>query len=197
MRPQDALALFQFSENVDQLTKFTSNMKTIDSAIDRAHVGNATALYDAVYLGSQALSSRNGRKVMVLITDGGDTYSTTDYQKALRAAQESEAVVYSIIIVPIASDAGRDLGGEHALIQISQDTGGKHFYAAGAGALDQAFQRVSDELRTQYLLAYYPSKKLSSSQFRRIRVDLDAPNVENGPLTARHRTGYYTSKDSF
>lgn len=197
MRPQDALSLFQFSENVDQLTKFTSSIKAVDSALDRVHVGSATALYDAVYLGSGALARRDGRKVMVLITDGGDTFSSTDYQKALRAAQESEAVVYSIIIVPIASDAGRDLGGEHALIQISQDTGGKHFYAEGAGQLDQAFQRVSEELRTQYLLAYYPSKKLSSSQFRRIRVELEAPDVNNGPLVARHRTGYYTSKDSF
>jgi Ca-activated chloride channel family protein len=133
---------------------------------------------------------------LVVITDGGDTVSSVDYQQALRAAQESEAVVYSVIVVPIAADAGRDLGGEHALIQMSHDTGGKHFYAEGAQQLDKAFQQVSDELRTQYLLAYYPSNKLGSSKFRRIEVDLDA-EVENGPPIARHRTGYYTAKDSF
>jgi Ca-activated chloride channel family protein len=196
MRPQDALSLYQFSEHVDELTKFTSSLKRIDDGLNRARVGSATALYDAVYLGSQALSKRQGRKVLVVITDGGDTMSQVDYQEALRAAQESEAIVYSLIIVPIASDAGRDLGGEHALIQMSTDTGGKFFYAEGAVQLDKAFERVSEELRTQYLLGYYPVKRVTSSQFRRITVDVDADD-KKGPAIARHRTGYYTSKYCF
>ena len=196
VRPQDALSLYQFSEHVDELTKFTSNLERIDNGLARAHTGAATALYDAVYLGSQALSKRQGRKVLVVITDGGDTMSQVDYHEALRSAQESEAIVYSLIVVPIASDAGRDLGGEHALIQMSTDTGGKFFYAEGAAQLDKAFQQVSEELRTQYLLGYYPVKRVTSSQFRRIKVDVDA-DEERGPAVARHRTGYYTTKDSF
>jgi Ca-activated chloride channel homolog len=196
VRPQDAVSLYQFSEHVDELTKFTSNMQRIDDGLNRARVGAATALYDAVYLGSQALSKRQGRKVLVVITDGGDTMSSVDYQQALRAAQESEAIVYSLIVQPIASDAGRDLGGEHALIQMSRDTGGKHFYAEGMAQLDAAFRQVSDELRTQYLLGYYPVKRTTSTQFRRIHVDVDA-NVSDGPAEARYRSGYYTSKDSF
>jgi Ca-activated chloride channel homolog len=196
MRPQDALSLYEFSEHVDELTRFTSSLTTIDRAIDRVHTGSATALYDAVYLGSQALAKRQGRKVMVVITDGGDTMSSIGYQEALRAAQESEAIVYSLVVVPIESDAGRDLGGEHALIQMSRDTGGKHFYASGVSQLDRAFRQVSDELRTQYLLAYYPSRRLSSSDFRKIGVDITA-ETPNGPPVARHRTGYYTAKDSF
>ena len=195
VRPQDALALYQFSEQVDELVKFTSNMQRIDDGINRAHVGSATALYDAIYLGSRALLKRQGRKVLVVITDGGDTLSSVTYQEALRAAQESEALVYSLIVQPINSDAGRDLGGEHALIQMSHDTGGKHFYANVAN-LDKAFQQVSDELRTQYLLAYYPVKRQTSSDFRRIAVQIDA-DVPNGPPVARHRTGYYTVSDSF
>jgi len=195
VRPQDALALYQFSERVDELVKFTSNMQRIDDGINRAHVGSATALYDAVYLGSRSLSKRQGRKVMIVITDGGDTMSQVTYQEALRAAQESEALVYSLIVQPINSDAGRDLGGEHALIQMSHDTGGKHFYANVAN-LDKALQQVSDELRTQYLLAYYPTKRQTSSDFRRISVTIDA-EVPNGPPIARHRTGYYTVSDAF
>jgi Ca-activated chloride channel family protein len=195
VRPQDALALYQFSEQVDELVKFTSNLAKIDDGINRAHVGSATALYDAVYLGSRALSKRQGRKVMVVITDGGDTMSQVKYQEALRAAQESEALVYSIIVQPINSDAGRDLGGEHALIQMSHDTGGKHFYASVAD-LDKAFQQVSDELRTQYLLAYYPTKRQTTAEFRRIGVQIEA-EVTNGPPVARHRSGYYTVSDAF
>ena len=192
LRPVDALSLFEFSEIVDELVPFTSSLKRIDNGIDRIHGGAATALYDAIYLGARAVGRRQGRKVMVVITDGGDTVSTTDYSQALRAAQESEAIVYSIIVVPIAADAGRDIGGEHALIQLSRDTGGKYFYASGSNQLDEAFRKISDELRTQYLLAYYPSERVSDSDFRRIQVLVKGPAGKD--LSVRARTGYYTSK---
>ena len=192
LRPVDALALFQFSEIVDELTPFTSSLKRIDNGISRVHPGAATAMYDALYLGARALGRRQGRKVMVVITDGGDTVSTTDYAQALRAAQEAEAIVYSIIVVPIEADAGRDIGGEHALIQISNDTGGKYFYATGINQLDQAFRKISDELRTQYLLAYYPSQRYSDSDFRRIKILVNTPAGKDWRVRAR--TGYYTSK---
>jgi Ca-activated chloride channel family protein len=193
LRSQDALCVYEFSEIVSELIPFTANLKTIDRGIERVRPGAATALYDALYLGSQALETRQGRKVIVVITDGGDTASRVDYKEALRAAQEAEALVYSIIVVPIAASAGRDTGGEHALIQLSDDTGGKYYYADSLSQLDAAFQKISDELRTQYLLAYYPSQKLSDSSFRRIEI-----KVNSTPgLNVRHRSGYYTTKSRF
>jgi len=193
LRPVDALSLYQFSEIVSEVTPFTSDLRRIDHAIDRIHVGSATALYDALYLGAGALESRQGRKVMVVITDGGDTMSKVDYKEAVRAAQQAEAILYSIIVVPIEASAGRDTGGEHALIQLSEDTGGKYFYASSMPQLDEAFRQISDELRTQYLLAYYPSQKLSDSDFRRIEVRVNGVPAA-GNFKVRHRTGYYTSK---
>src|SRR6266566_5821623 len=193
LRPVDALSLYEFSEIVDQVVPFTADLRTIDRGIDRLHPGAATALYDAIFLGAQALEERQGRKVMVVITDGGDTVSKTDYQEALRAAQISEAIVYSIIVVPIEASAGRDTGGEHALIQLSEDTGGKYYYATSMAQLDQAFRSISDELRTQYLLAYYPSQRFADSDFRRLEVKL-AAGTESSEYKTRHRTGYYTSK---
>ncbi len=196
VRPEDGLAVYKFSEEVSQMVPFTSDLKKIDAGIDRVHNGAATALYDAVYLGSQALSRRQGRKVMVVITDGGDTMSQVNYKEALRAAQEAESIIYSIIIVPIEASAGRDTGGEHALIQISSDTGGKYYYATSAAQLDAAFQKISDELRTQYLLAYYPSQRYSDSDFRQLKVDLtNAP--AGGPYQSHYRAGYYTHRGSF
>ena len=132
---------------------------------------------------------------MVVITDGGDTVSKTTYQEAIREAQEAEVILYSIIIVPIENSAGRDTGGEHALIQLSRDTGGKYFYASGIAQLDAAFRQISDELRTQYLIAYYPNTRLADSDFRRIEIKVnpatkDYPNASE--LVVRHRTGYYT-----
>ncbi len=196
VRPQDGLAVYKFSETVSLMVPFTSDLKKIDAGIERERNGAATALYDAVYLGSQALSRREGRKVMVVITDGGDTMSQVNYKEALRAAQEAEAIIYSIIIVPIEADAGRDTGGEHALIQISSDTGGKYYYARSSAQLDDAFQKISDELRTQYLLAYYPSQRYSNSDFRQLKVDLtNAP--AGGPYQSHYRAGYYTHKGTF
>ena len=193
IRPVDALSLYDFSEVVSQDLPFTADLKAIDRAVDRVHTGAATALYDAVFLGAQALETRQGRKVLVVITDGGDTASQVDYRGALRAAQQAEAIVYSIIDVPIEASAGRDTGGEHALIQLSEDTGGKYYYASSLAQLDQAFRAISDELRTQYLLAYYPAQRLAESDFRRLEVKLTGvPEASN--YKARHRTGYYTSK---
>ena len=196
LRPVDGLALYGFSEYVDEVVPFTSDANRIDHGIDRMRLGSATALYDAMYVGAQALDRRQGRKVMVVITDGGDTVSKVDYQGALRATQEAEAIVYSIIIVPIEASAGRDTGGEHALIQLSADTGGRYFYATSANQLDEAFRQISDELRTQYLLAYYPSDRFSSSDYRRIQVSLTGSPASSS-LNIRHRTGYYTSKAEF
>jgi Ca-activated chloride channel homolog len=193
LRPVDALSLYQFSETVSELTSFTSDLKVIDHGIDRIRMGSATALYDALFLGSQALEPRYGRKVMVVITDGGDTMSKVDYQEAVRAAETAEAILYSIIIVPIEASAGRDIGGEHALIQLSADTGGKYFYAASMPQLEDAFRQISDELRTQYLLAYYPSQRFADSDFRHIQVTVAGLPPDSG-FRVRHRTGYYTSK---
>ncbi len=196
LRPVDAISLYSFSEIVSEVVPFTSDLKAIDRGVDRVRMGSATALYDALYLGSQALEPRKGRKVLVVITDGGDTVSRVDYKEAVRSAQEAEAIVYSIIDVPVEASAGRDIGGEHALIQISEDTGGKYFYATSVPELDDAFRKISDELRTQYLLAYYPSQRLSDSNFRRIEVKVDGAST-NSPFTVRHRTGYYTTKSKF
>jgi Ca-activated chloride channel family protein len=193
LRPVDALSLYEFSEVVSELTPFTPDLNRIDRAISRLRLGSATALYDALFLGSQALEPRQGRKVFVVITDGGDTMSKVDYKDAVRAAQQAEAIVYSIIVVPIEASAGRDTGGEHALIQLSMDTGGKYFYATSASQLDDAFRQISDELRTQYLLAYYPSQRFSDSDFRRIQITVSGLPPGSG-FKVRHRTGYYTSK---
>jgi Ca-activated chloride channel family protein len=197
LRPVDAICVYGFSEVINESTRgYTSDLRHIDEGIDHIRVGAATALYDAIYLASRALDHRKGRKVIVLITDGGDTISKIDYKQAVRAAEEAEAIVYSIIIVPIESSAGRETGGEHALIQLSDDTGGKYYYATSTADLDEAFRKISDELRTQYLLAYYPSQRTSFSEFRHIEVKV-AGVPASASYRVRHRAGYYTVKSDF
>jgi Ca-activated chloride channel family protein len=97
-------------------------------------------------------------------------------------------MIYSIIDVPIEASAGRDLGGEHALITLAEQTGGKSFYVSDGG-LDKAFARVSDDLRTQYLLAYYPKNQEPGKACHRIQVTIPKAAAEG--FIARYRTGYY------
>lgn len=190
LRPVDRLDLIDFSSDVREVVPFTNNLKRIDYGIENLLTGPATALYSAVYLASQSLATQHGRKALILISDGGNTVNGTDYADALEQAVRSETMVFSIIDVPIAADAGRDTGGEHAMITLSQETGGKYYYA-DAEHLGEAFQKVSEDLRTQYLLAYYPIHRIADSDFRRIDVTLKQP--PNAHYTVRHRTGYYAS----
>jgi Ca-activated chloride channel family protein len=99
-------------------------------------------------------------------------------------------MIYSIVDLPISADAGRDTDGEHAMITLSQETGGQYFYAM-QGNLRAAFKKVSEALRTQYLLGYYPDPKARGSQFRSISVTLTHPAPASGPYTVENRTGYY------
>jgi Ca-activated chloride channel family protein len=197
LRPSDAISLYEFSTAVQETLAFTSKLDRVDRAMHMPHVGGATALYDAIYLGSEALYQREGRKVLVLVTDGGDTSSSTSYSEALRAAQVADAMVYSIIDLPVLNDPGRNTGGEHALVQISQDTGGKYYYATNVADMEKSFQKISEELRTQYLLGYYSNQRVAASDFRNIEVQVhpagEAATVPDSFLI-RHRRGYYTSK---
>ena len=189
LRPVDQLELMDFNTDVQQVVPFTNKIKRIDWGLDHLTKGPATALYNAIYLASQNLAGRSGRKVLVLISDGGNTVEGTDYAQALEQAMRAETMVYSIIDVPVEADAGRDTGGEHAMITLSRETGGKYYYA-DSGHLEQAFQKVSEDLRTQYLLGYYPKPGAVDSGFRSISVTLKSlpPDAQ---YTVRNRTGYY------
>jgi Ca-activated chloride channel family protein len=140
-----------------------------------------------VYLGSQVLAQRSGRKVLVVISDGGNTVKGTTYEQALEEALRGEVMVYPIIDVPISASAGRDLAGEHALITLAQQTGGKYYYAESE-SLDKTFAQLSEDLRTQYLLGYYPANRLGSD-FRTISVKLRVPGGDG--YVIRNRPGYY------
>ncbi len=188
MRPQDQMSLLEFATDVRELTPFTNKVSQIDKGLGQLRGDFATALYDAIYLGADRLGRTQGRKVLVLVSDGGDTASNITYAKALEQALRNEVMIYSIIDVPIEASAGRDLGGEHALITLAEQTGGKSFYVS-EGGLNKAFAQVSDDLRTQYLLGYYPKKQEPGKQFHRVVVTI--PRAATQDFNIRHKTGYY------
>jgi Ca-activated chloride channel family protein len=193
LRSQDQMSLLQFATEVRELTPFTNKVSQIEHGLSQLRGDWATALYDAICQGSARLGVNPGRKALVLISDGDDTASNATYAQALEQALRNEVMIYSIIDVPIEASAGRDLGGEHALITLAEQTGGKSFYVSDGG-MDKAFARVSDDLRTQYLLAYYPRNQEPGRDFHRIQVTV--PRATPQSFNIRHRTGYYADAPS-
>jgi Ca-activated chloride channel family protein len=188
LRSQDQMSLLQFATDVRELTPFTNKVSQIDRGLGQLRGDWATALYDAIFLGSERLGPKEGRKVLIVVSDGDDTAKSTTYAQALEQALRNEVMIYSIIDVPIEASAGRDLGGEHALITLAEQTGGKSFYVS-EGGLDRAFARVSDDLRTQYLLSYYPKNQEPGRVFHRVQVSI--PRAAAQSFNIRHKTGYY------
>ena len=188
LRPQDQMSVLQFATTVRELTPFTSKPAQVDRALGQLRGDFATAFYEAICTGSERLGMKQGRKVLVLVSDGDDTAKSSTYNEALEAALRNEVMIYSLIDVPIAASAGRDIGGEHALITLAEQTGGKYFYVS-EGGLDKAFQRISEDLRTQYLLAYYPHGQEPGRTFHRIQVTV--PRAAQEQFEIHHRTGYF------
>lgn len=186
--PDDAFELFSFNWRTNLEVDFSRSQKRAERALHALKGDGGTSLYDALYLASGTLQDREGRHVMVIVTDGGDTTSYKHFQDAEDAAQRADAVVYPIVVVPITSDAGRNVGGEHALATMAWATGGRIFYPEGFDRLDQAFADILRDLRTQYLLAYYPQNTPDSrSRFHRVEVRVNRPNVR-----VSSRSGYFT-----
>lgn len=186
LRPQDRIAVFAFTHDVTQVCDFTNDAARLEKSMRGIQSHGGTSLYDAVFLAAERLKSREGRKVIILVTDGGDTTSTVDYHQALRKAQEADAVIYAVTIVPIKGEAGRNIGGEHALIGLSDGTGGRTFLPRVATDLDPVFRDIEAELRTQYVLGFYPPPVKGAGVYRKLEV-----RSANPLFTVQARKGYY------
>lgn len=185
--PRDSMALYSFNHDVTLQSGFTRRPERIQKALERLKSEAGTSLYDAIILASEGFANREGRHVLVLVTDGGDTTSYRSFRDALEAAHRADAVLYPIVVVPITNDAGRNVGGENALITMSKSTGGRAFFPTVGPALDAAFTEILRDLRTQYLVGYYPrGLPESKNRYRRVQV-----RVEGEDLRAFSRDGYY------
>jgi len=184
---QDQVALYAFDDAVTQVHNYTRNIASLENILRQMHGSAGTSLYDAIWLASRDLELREGRKALVLVSDGGETTSKISSHRALEAAQLADAVIYPVIVVPITNDAGRDIGGEHALEFMAEGTGGRTFLLSEGPQLDRAFSAIITELRTEYLLGYYPHDvPLTKERFHKLEVRLKPPE-----LRASARNGYY------
>ena len=189
VRPGDTLAVFEFSDGVTQLSEFSDNVPNLQAAVRRIAPGGGTSMYDAVVLGSGALRGRPAglRRAIVMVTDAGETTSRSKFEDARQAAIVSEALLYTILIRPIKSESGRNTAGEHALITITDSTGGAMFTVDDLSQIETMYDRIDRELRTQYLLGYYPRPTPPPGTYRHVEV-----KVKSGDLV-RHRSVYFVA----
>jgi VWFA-related protein len=201
--PKDEAFLISFDINVDLLADYTNSPREIQRAMDKASIntgagtgsitGNGTArgtlLYDAVFLAAHdKLRQEAGRKILVLLTDGGDQGSQETLKTATEAAQKANTIIYVILIADrgFYSGAGISFGGDRDMEKMASDTGGRVIDVGNNGRkLEDAFNQIQDELRTQYLVSYTPTNKKADGTYRKI----DFTCGKN--LKVQTRKGYY------
>jgi len=201
--PKDEAFLISFDVNVDLLADFTNSPRELDRAMQKASINSAsssagvpgigggpfptsnprgTLLYDAVYLAAHdKLQSQTGRKILVLLTDGGDQGSQETLKSASEAAQKANTIIYVVLL----SDPNF-MGGAREMQQLAEQTGGRVINVGHNGRkLEDAFDQIQDELRTQYLASYTPINKEADGKFRKVELDCGKG------VKVQARKGYY------
>jgi len=208
LTPKDEAFLISFDINVDLLADYTNSPREIKRAMDKASIntgagrgsvtGNGTArgtlLYDAVYLAAHdKLRQEAGRKVLVMLTDGGDQGSQETLKTATEAAQKANAIIYVILIADRGFYGGLQLGytGDADMERLARDTGGRVINVGNNGKkLEEAFNQIQDELRTQYLASYTPTNLKLDGGFRKLDITCGKG------LKVQTRKGYYALSEN-
>ncbi len=211
LTPKDEAFLISFDINVDLLSDYTNDPRELKRAINKATIntgagtgsvtGNGTPrgtlLYDAVYLAAHdKLRQEAGRKVLIILTDGGDQGSQETLKSSIEAAQKSNTIVY-VILIADRSFYGGGFGinladtGAADMERLSKETGGRVINVGNNGKkLEDAFDQIQDELRTQYLASYTPTNLKVDGTFRTLNI-----SCQKGQKV-QARKGYYALADS-
>ena len=211
LRKQDLAFLISFGADAELLQDYTNSPKLLRAGLDGLHVNSSvgglhpgpvptvykpkgTILYDAVVLASaDQLKGQVGRKALVLITDGEDQGSTYSIKQAVEAAQRADALIYGFYYVDrqFYSQGGLVFGGvsDGALRQLSEDTGGHVFHVDRKMTLQNAFEQLQNELRSQYAIGYTPSNPAKDGTFRHIEI-----RTGNKDWKVQTRKGYFATK---
>ena len=195
LRSQDAAEVVQFNDRIKTLQGFTADHELLEAAVHNLHASGPTALHNALYISLKELSreKRAGelrRRAIILLSDGEDTASLVTDEQVIELARQSEINIYSISLRP---DRVRDNDrlafsqAAHLLTTLSRESGGQVFFPASLSELDSVYDRIAEELRTQYNLGYVSSNKRRDGKWRRIVVRVP----DRDDVQIRHKIGYY------
>jgi Ca-activated chloride channel family protein len=194
LKPEDIAEVVDFDSKVDILQTFTNDAGALEQAIRSTSADGSTAIYHAIYISlkelrkvQQANSAEDiRRQAIVVLSDGEDTSSILGYEEVLELAKRSETAIYTIGM------RGQDVSprgfkeAEFVLRQLAQETGGRSFFPREASELPKIYEQISEELASQYTLAYTSRNQRRDGAWRRIVVRVSRPNV-----IARTKQGYY------
>jgi VWFA-related protein len=211
LRKKDLAFLLMFGEEAELLQDYTGSPRLLNEGLRQLRVSSGvqgihpgpvptisqprgTVLFDAIYLAAnEKLKGEVGRKVICVITDGVDQGSRMTLNQAVEAAQKADAVIYSIDYSDPSAYGGAfgfgGGGGEGALRKMSDETGGHMYKVDRKHSLDQVFQELQDEMRSQYMIGYTPVNETKDGSYRKIDIKLS-----NKDLKAQARKGYYATK---
>jgi Ca-activated chloride channel homolog len=192
--PQDEFFLVSFNERAEVMSAFTSNAEDLQSRILSASAKGRTALFDAIYLGlSEMKGARNGKRALLIISDGGDNSSRYNEKDIKRLVREADTQLYSIGIFDpfeFRTRTPEEFNGPSLLTEVTELTGGRAFTVENVNELPDIATKIGEELRNQYILGYRPSNKSHDARWRKIKIKLRTPKGLP-PLSVYSKTGYY------
>ena len=189
LRSNDNVAIYRFDSKVFLVQQF-SGSRDIDEKIFDIKADGMTALNDSIFKAAQELAKRpEKRRAIIVLSDGQDTFSGRSAAKAMNAAQNADASIYTIDMSSITSNGRDRLQNQAALKNFADKTGGKFISTPGGAALRQAFKSIVEELGVQYTLGYEPTNSKKDGKWRSIELQVARPN-----LTIRTRKGYTANK---
>ena len=183
LRPKDSVAVYSFTDHVDELSGFTEDRAAARRALSRLHAAGRTALFDAISQVALSLGRRPGKKVIVVLTDGGDNASSLNRQSAAARARKAGIPVFAVA----QGEALKDAAAANLLQELAKATGGRMYKAHHNKDIDNVFGSIAGDLQGGYLLAFHPLAEEKTIPWHELQVLVkDTPK----PLTVRARTGY-------
>ena len=192
--PQDEFFLVSFNERAELTSAFTNSVEDLQSRMMLTVPKGRTALLDAIYLGlSQMRGAHNGKRALLILSDGGDNHSRYSENDIKRLVKEADTQLYAVgIFDPLGyrNRTPEELNGPSLLTEVTQMTGGRVFAVEKLDELPDIASKIGMELRNQYVLGYRPSNKAHDARWRKVKIKMRAPKGLP-PLTVFAKTGYY------
>lgn len=196
--PQDETFVVNFNDEfyLDLDKDFTNNPKELQEALERIDSRGGTALYDAVVGSLDHLrKGHKDKKVLLVITDGDDDFSRKSFEYTVKAAQQSNALIYAVGVFS-SYDQQHDRSmvrhSKKTLTTLAESTGGAAYFPASLDEVEPICTKIAHDIREQYTLGYYPTNTAKDGSFRTVKVDVDAKG--HGKVTVRTRTGYFAKE---
>ena len=199
--PADEVFVVNFNDEyyLDLDEDFTSNQQELHEALEKIDTRGSTALYDAIVGSLDHLKKgHKDKRVLLVITDGEDDASRETFPYTLKAAVESNAVIYAIGVfsdLDRKNDKKAVRKSKKDLTELAEATGGLAFFPDRLEDVDPVCAQVARDIRNQYTIGYYPTNTATDGTFRSVRVDLIPPKGK-GRLSLRTRSGYYAQRSS-